>query len=89
MALEDINALIPGLVAEVLEENSAGEEGELNCVDVDVRFVSVPGVCSYDIGNDKPKDTIEEEEEEYDDNNDDNEFEEEDPLDRISQGFKY
>jgi hypothetical protein len=44
MPLENIYALIPRLIAKVLEEDSASEEGELDCVNVDVGFMAVPGI---------------------------------------------
>jgi len=84
VSLEDIYTLVAGLVTEIFKEDSACEEGELNCFDVDVGFVSVPGVCADDVGDDKAEDSVEEEEEEDDDDDDNDEFEEEDPVHRIS-----
>ena len=85
VSLEDIDALVAGLVTEIFKEDSACEEGELDCFDMDVGAVSVPGVCTDDVGDDKAEDSVEEEEEEDDDDDDDDEFEEEDPTHRISK----
>jgi len=80
VSLEDIYTLVAGLVTEVFEEDSACEDGELDCFDVDVGFVSVPCVCADDVGDDKAEDSVEEEEEEDDDDDYNDEFEEEDPV---------
>ena len=79
MSLKHINTLVARLVSEILEEDTSSEERYLNCVDVDVGFVSVPGNGTDYIGHQEAEHTVEEEEEEEDDDNDDDEFEEEDP----------
>jgi hypothetical protein len=84
VSLEDIYALVAGLVPEIFKEDSACEEGELDCFDVDVGFVSVPGICADDVGDDKAEDSVEEEEEKDDDDDYNDEFEEENPVHRIS-----
>jgi hypothetical protein len=85
VSLEHINALIPRLVAEILEEDPASEEGHLDCVEVDVGFVPMPGYCANDVRGDGAKDTAEEEEKEEDDDDDDDEFQEEDPVIRCAR----
>jgi hypothetical protein len=79
MSFEDIDALISRLIAKVLEEDSAGQEGELDCLDVNVGFMSVPRVRPYDVRHDESKDAIEEEEEKEDDDDNNDEFQKEHP----------
>ena len=82
MALEDVYALVAGLVAEVFEENTACEERELNCLNVDIGLVPVPCVGPYEVGDAEAKDTIEEEEEEDNNDNNNRKLDEEDPAKR-------
>jgi hypothetical protein len=83
MSFEDIHALIARLVPEILEEDTAGEKGELDCFNVDICLVSMPGEGTDDIGNEGAEYPVEEEEKENDNDDDDNEFKEEDPTSQL------
>jgi hypothetical protein len=80
MTLEDVHALVAGLIANVFKEDATGEEGELDCLDVDVGFVAMPRVRPYYVGDEKAKDTVEKEEQEDDDNDHHDQLDEEYPV---------
>jgi hypothetical protein len=71
------------LVPEILEEDTAGEEGELDCFYVDIRLVSMPGEGTDDIGYEGAEYPVEEKEKKDDYDDHDDEFEEEDPTSQL------
>jgi hypothetical protein len=53
------DGLVVAVVSEAREKDAAGEQGDLEGLDVDVDSVLMPCVCPYDPGNDGRKDSVE------------------------------
>ena len=80
MSFEYVYALVAGLIAKAFEEDTSREEGQLDRLDMDIRFVTMPSDCPYRVGYHEPKDAIEVEKQEDNHNHDNDELEEEDPM---------
>lgn len=80
MSFEYVYALIAGLIAKVLEKDTSCEEGQLDRLDMDICFVTMPSDCPYRVGYHESKDAIKVEKQEYNHNHDNDELEEEDPI---------
>ena len=79
MSLKYINRLIPRLISEILEQYPSCKERELNSVDLNVGFVTMPCYSADNVWYYESEDAIEEEQEEDDHYDDEDEFDQEDP----------
>jgi hypothetical protein len=80
VAAVDQDCLIVAVVAQVLEEDAAAEQRDLQRGDVDVGLVGAPRVCAYAVGQEGREEAIEVEEEEDGEDAADEQFNEEDPA---------
>jgi hypothetical protein len=76
----DQDRLIVAVVAQVLEEDAAAEQRDLQRGDVDVGLVGAPCVCAYAVGQEGREEAVEVEEEEDGQDAADEQFNEEDPA---------